>query len=257
MRQLLDLLILLVEKSSKLWLVLLLVIIILPREEKLRNEEYYVRRKLNKLPKRKYFKINNLLLKLNNKDTTEIDHIVVSRHGLFIIETKGYVGKINGKHWENTWTCSRAFKKNKFYNPIKQNYKHIQAIKELTGSKNIPIISIVVFPDKSTLRIDRGDNIVINRRILNKTIKKFRKKPLSKKQAQELYALLKKKNSNNTYNKRKHIKNVNEKVKNNKKTSVNRCPICNGELVIKLNKDMKNYISCSNYPKCKYTRDYR
>ena len=49
--------------------------------------EKLVSKRLSKLNKRKYKVINNLLLK-TSKGTTQIDHIVISQYGLFVIETK-------------------------------------------------------------------------------------------------------------------------------------------------------------------------
>lgn len=51
--------------------------------------------KLKDLDKSKYRKLNDIKLKntSNNTSSTQIDHIVVSTYGIFVIETKGYKGK--------------------------------------------------------------------------------------------------------------------------------------------------------------------
>ena len=48
---------------------------------------------LNKLDKSEYYIINNIILKIGDR-TTQIDHIVVSPYGIFVIETKDWKGKI-------------------------------------------------------------------------------------------------------------------------------------------------------------------
>ena len=50
---------------------------------------------LMKLDKEKYFVLNDITLKLNGF-TSQIDHIVVSCYGIFVIETKNWKGSIYG-----------------------------------------------------------------------------------------------------------------------------------------------------------------
>ena len=64
--------------------------------------EKLVAKKLSKLNKRKYKIINNLLLK-TSKGTAQIDHIVISQYGVFVIETKNYKGIITGNEYDDNW----------------------------------------------------------------------------------------------------------------------------------------------------------
>lgn len=67
-----------------------------------------------------YIVINNL--KLNTKGTiSQIDHLVVSNYGIFVIETKNYKGWILGNEDSQNWTQVIYKYKNKFYNPVLQN----------------------------------------------------------------------------------------------------------------------------------------
>ena len=76
------------------------------------------------LNRRKYHIIDNVTLKTPD-GTTQIDHIVVSRKGVFVIETKNMSGWIFGSEKQVEWTQSFPSKrKYKFKNPIHQNYKH-------------------------------------------------------------------------------------------------------------------------------------
>lgn len=56
---------------------------------------------------------------------SQIDHVVISPFGLFVIETKNYNGEIKGLRDDTYWTVSNRFK---MYNPLKQNYGHIKAL---------------------------------------------------------------------------------------------------------------------------------
>lgn len=89
--------------------------------------------------------LNHITLKLGDS-TTQIDHILVSRFGVFVIETKDYSGWIfaNAKH--STWTQVTYSGKFKFQNPIFQNLRHLQAVQELLDFLPPSAIkSVVVF----------------------------------------------------------------------------------------------------------------
>lgn len=63
--------------------------------------------------------------------TTQIDHILVSRFGVFVIETKDYKGWIVGNEKQATWTQVLFNAKFKFQNPIRQNFLHVSAVQNL------------------------------------------------------------------------------------------------------------------------------
>jgi len=44
----------------------------------------------------------------DGKGTTQIDHIVVSRYGIFVIETKNYRGWIFGSEKQRDWTTKTS-----------------------------------------------------------------------------------------------------------------------------------------------------
>jgi len=107
-------------------------------------------RKVNKmirkfLPKNKYYLIPNATLVDDKKTTTQIDHIVVSRYGIFVIETKNYQGFISGDKYERKWRIRRNNKEYTFQNPLHQNYRHQKAVSYLTGIPEYKIFSLVVF----------------------------------------------------------------------------------------------------------------
>jgi restriction system protein len=74
--------------------------------------------------------LNNITLPTTD-GTTQIDHILVSRYGIFVIETKDYSGWIFGDAKSSHWTQVLYRRKSKFQNPLHQNYKHIKAVQAL------------------------------------------------------------------------------------------------------------------------------
>lgn len=83
------------------------------------------------LDKEIYHRINNVTLPLVDGGSTQIDHIIVSKFGIFVIETKNYKGWIFGNEKQRQWTQVIHGKKYKFQNPLRQNYLHIKTLSEL------------------------------------------------------------------------------------------------------------------------------
>ena len=67
--------------------------------------------------------------------TTQVDHIVVSPYGVFVIETKNYKGWIFGDARSRQWTQTLYRRKHRLQNPLHQNYKHAKAVESFLGLK--------------------------------------------------------------------------------------------------------------------------
>lgn len=93
---------------------------------------------------------NDILLN-TSRGTSQLDHLLITKQGLVVIETKNYSGVVYGDAEAKLWTQSfpgSYSEPRQFYNPIQQNKGHISALRGiLKDHKNIPIHSLVVFPD--------------------------------------------------------------------------------------------------------------
>jgi hypothetical protein len=110
-----------------------------------------------------YFIFNNLTIPSDHNGSSQIDHLVVSKFGIFVIESKDYKGWIFGNKDQDNWTQSLPGGKNKFQfqNPLRQNWSHIMSLKLLMP--NIPdnaFQSIVVFTDSCEFKTEPIDNVV-------------------------------------------------------------------------------------------------
>ncbi len=92
-----------------------------------------------------YSLLENITLPTNDNGSTQIDHILISKFGIFVIETKNMTGWIFGNESSKSWTKTLYNKKIQFQNPIRQNYKHIKAVSRLLGIAANRIYSLVVF----------------------------------------------------------------------------------------------------------------
>lgn len=98
---------------------------------------------------------NDVLLNVNGKPS-QMDHIVVSTRGIFVIETKNYLGLVFGrasdrylKHWV-LWRCHR------FYNPLRQNANHVKNLKRKfnwSPAIGATVMPLTVFSRRSIINI--------------------------------------------------------------------------------------------------------
>ena len=101
-----------------------------------------------------YHLLNHVTLRHGGK-TTQIDHILVSSFGIFVIETKHYKGWIFANPTRESWTQVLFNAKFKFQNPIHQNYGHVVAVRELLDFLPQDLIkSVVVFSGDAEFKTD-------------------------------------------------------------------------------------------------------
>ncbi|MDK8193102.1 nuclease-related domain-containing protein [Paenibacillus sp. UMB7766-LJ446] len=115
--------------------------------------EHKINIQLDQLPKDTKY-INDIMI-INPKSRTgysQIDHVVISPFGLFVIETKNYNGEIKGSRKDKYWRVNNRFN---MYNPLKQNYGHIKALEHvLVGYPDLLFVSIVSFTMRCRFSID-------------------------------------------------------------------------------------------------------
>ena len=80
--------------------------------------------------------------------STEIDHILITRGGVFIIETKTNKGLIRGTKEDEWWLCiKKDYQQDKqLKNPIIQNQGHINHLRKMFKNTPPKMTSIVIFP---------------------------------------------------------------------------------------------------------------
>ena len=110
------------------------------------------------LPSKYYIRFQNVTLKTRD-GTTQIDHVIVSRYGVFCIETKNMTGWIFGNADNRQWTQKIYRQSYRFQNPLRQNYKHVRALESLLGLARGRVHSVVVFAGGATLKTAMPENV--------------------------------------------------------------------------------------------------
>lgn len=105
--------------------------------------------------------LNNVFLK-TNRGSTQLDHILISKWGVFVIETKSHNGRINvGK---KEWVQIYGDKVVRFHSPLLQNQSHIRALETLLQKhrsfRKIRVKGLVVFTSKKVSFSHRKDGVI-------------------------------------------------------------------------------------------------
>lgn len=224
---------------------------------------------LSQLSEEEYQTLNDVVLKTTH-GTTQIDHIVVSRYGVFVIETKNYRGQIYGDddryEWKqiiktdvnysrNLWKTYTYITKNEMYNPVSQCIGHMNQVHRCLSliSPHIKIIPIVVFSDEADLAKVTSSIDVINSCQLLDTIRSYKTPCCTDSEIIQIYDLLVKLNVRDEIDSKQHTKNVQRaKFYTEEKIRSGICPRCGKELILCKGR-YNDFYRCSGYPTCRFT----
>lgn len=223
-------------------------------EEKIKGciGEKIVATRLCTLPKQKYKVLNDILLETEN-GTTQIDHVVISVYGIFVIETKNYKGWITGSEYGDFWTQNMYGNKYRFRNPLKQNYAHVKALEQKLEIPEDKFIPIVVFSSRSTIKVNTKSPVIYMGQIRRK-IKRYNDEMFFENELDVLVDKLLSFNITSKEARKEHVKQIKTKLTEKRNMiSENRCPKCGGMLVEK-NGKYGRFIGCNNFPKCRYIK---
>ncbi len=201
------------------------------------------------------YKVFNDVIIRNGNWTSQIDHLIISHYGLFVIETKNYKGWIYGGADQEQWTQNIWGHKTSLSNPIRQNRGHIMALKKILPEYSVnQYKSIIVFSSKAKLktRLPKELNVIYTWQLLFR-IRSFKEYILSDENIKDITAVLQSQMLTDKEYKKIHVSNVKQITK--RKVNLvqsGKCPRCEGELVLRKGRYGRFY-GCSNYPKCTFT----
>lgn len=200
-------------KISILIILLFILLILLKKRKKQSIINSGEKEVINVLSKIKGYKLlNNIMIKRGTK-TSQIDHILIGKKGIFVIETKDYSGVITGGDYDVNWTQTLMAHNNYFYNPIRQNYGHVKALEEVLNIDEI-FIPLIVFTNKSNIKNLNTVNNVIQLKKLKNFIRKYKSNyKLSKKDIEEFYNKISSKNIKSNREFKKHVKRINKEIR--------------------------------------------
>lgn len=228
------------------------------------------------LDKNEYHLIKNVTMPTED-GTTQIDHVIVSKYGIFVVETKNMKGWIFGGPNQSTWTQQIFKHKSKFQNPLRQNYKHVKTLQSLLGLSEQQIHSLIVFVGESTFKTNMPENVTHGIGYI-KFIKSKTKPVLPVENMREIVNKIEAGRLTPSFKTNrehiKHVKTIKDEKNNNAKDmsatckyktanpiiAANTCKACGSELKIREKKtgvDIgKKYWVCIKFPECRNVLPY-
>lgn len=111
------------------------------------------------LDQREYHLLKDVTLPIP-QGSTQIDHVIVSRFGIFVIETKNMKGWIFGNPAHKSWTQQIYRRKHSFQNPLHQNHLHMMTLKSLLGLADHQLHSVIFFIGDCTFKTPMPQNVM-------------------------------------------------------------------------------------------------
>ena len=198
------------------------------------------------------YRIFNDVYLVSNGHSSQIDHVVISKYGIFVIETKNYSGAVYGSENAEHWTQYLQGEGYEFLNPIWQNHSHELAIQNTLHVSRSSIIPIVVFLGSVDLHCKTTSAVLYTGQLLD-YILSHRTIAFTSDGVERLAKRLSEVIIVDPNRRRNHIINVRQnKAKRDTEIANHRCPQCGGILVERQGK-YGRFLGCSNYPRCKFT----
>ena len=183
--------------------------------------------------------------------TTQIDHILVSPFGIFVVETKNYKGWIYGSEDQSTWTQVIYKSKHKFQNPLRQTHRHKKVLSKYLGIGESCILPVISFVGDVELKTELPSNVLTSR--VSSYIKQFNEEVFSNHEVERITGLLSNVKSEYNISKKEHIQSLEDRY-----SSDTICPKCGSNLVLREVKQGSRrgsqFLGCSSFPRCRFTK---
>jgi len=186
------------------------------------------------------------------RGTTEIDHLIVSKFGIFVVELKNRSGWIFGNAADAHWTAVHFKKKFRFQNPLRQNYGHMRALEAFLGVDPRVLHGIVVFRGSFEFKTPIPDGVLCHG--YRSWVAAIQDVVLDDAAVDAIVRSLQSNAMHGWLAGRRHAKSLRTRY-----SSDATCPKCDGELRLltqrKGPQPGSQFLGCSNYPACRYTRN--
>jgi len=198
-----------------------------------------------------YKRVHDVIIPSKN-GTTQIDHLLMSPFGVFIIETKNLKGWIFGSERQANWTQSLYGNNYSFQNPLRQTFRQKRILSEYLQIDEKLIHTVIYFVGNCTFKTALPFNVI--NRGLGDYIKQYQETVLSEHEIEKIIYQLDILRSDPALTTKKHIQSLRER--HNSDTT---CPRCGSDLVERTARKGSNagstFMGCKNYPRCKFKKN--
>jgi hypothetical protein len=198
-------------------------------------------------------RFENLIVS-DERGTTEVDEVVVTTAGVFVIEKKDFNAWIFGDESDEYWTAVYPNReRHRFQNPIRQNYRHVKALQALLGIRRELIRSIVAFTGRCRLMTSVPENVRCSDYldyIMAHSEAVLADDEIGRISAE--LANLEALSDDAAFD--RHVDDVHARF-----SSMKDCPKCGGRLVRRQSRQLgdeeNQFMGCSNFPRCRFVKE--
>ncbi|EKE77878.1 nuclease-related domain-containing protein [Gallaecimonas xiamenensis] len=196
----------------------------------------------------RYLVVHDVTLAIDGS-TTQIDHLVLSPYGVFVIETKTYSGWIFGSEHQAQWTQQHYRHKTRFQNPLRQNYKHVLAVCRQLGLPATQVHSVVAFMGSARFKTAMPANVCTGAEVLI-YIRGFHQPCFGDAVVSALASRLERRRlAPGRATTKQHLANLKAAEQGQP------CPACGGAMVLrKARNSQERFWGCRRFPQCRGTR---
>lgn len=205
---------------------------------------------LSTLDKSKYTILSDVLL-INDEVSNQIDFLILSVYGIFIVESKNYSGIITGSDYDKKWTQKLGRNKYYFMNPLHQVYGQSETLKKVLNKPDLVVIPVIVFSINAELKAKTTQEVTYLIQA-KKFIKSFGEEVYSIEEIEQFKHIIESSRSTSKADYESHIETTQQKQSNKENT----CPKCGGQLVLRHGKH-GDFLGCKNYPSCRFTSNIK
>jgi restriction system protein len=224
------------------------------------------------LDKQYYRTVKNITLRLPDGKTAQIDHIIVSRFGIFVVEVKNYQGWIFGDAYSKEWTQSLSkHKRFRFQNPIHQNHGHVMALSELMEIPLDYFKPVVAFVGGGAIKTELPPHAGYAGKMI-RYIREQQSVIIRKEQVPEIVEAIQEWVKSSGVSNREHIENARARIREKRRKkrlqasgihaeeiASRLCPWCGSDLTLRTAKtgvmSGTQFVGCTQFPRCKYKTD--
>lgn len=214
---------------------------------------------LSALPEK--FVVMNDVIVPSRTGSAQIDHVVISEYGVFVIETKNYAGILDGDASGKTWRKTLGGRAIEIRNPVMQNSSHVSALSLVLALKKelfVPLVALspeCVLSERLSSSLRASGVSVVPFPSVASFVASRRARVFSRGDVVRLCGELSRVMYRSPLARRRHLRSV-ARSSVRGETDYGRCPECGGKVVLVRGK-AGLFLGCSNFPSCWFSRKWR
>ena len=201
-----------------------------------------------------YSTFTNLIIN-DEYGSTQIDHITISKYGIFVVETKNWSGWVYGNKKDKQWTITYPNgRKERTQNPLNQNYRHKMSLSKYLEIDPKKIHSIIMVWGDCRFKTKMPAEVIFGG-VSGDTdyIQNFSEVVFADKEVIDICNKIKSgKSEMNLLSGWRHVQSLKQQH-----DSKNVCPKCGERLggrLVERNRKQGPFIGCDKFPRCRYTK---